>query len=293
MESKKKLSERLKERFKLQLLDASSFEDKFTLVASRINLILILVGIVIFLFIIFYFTIAYTPLKSLIPGYTGRGGSADIEAVDQKNLERLAELETTVKQQEIWINNTKQILKGELLVTDLTIDSISKKLDSVDYQNIDFVKTKEDSVLKQKVKEDEQFSISTLTQKQLKGVFFFTPVKGGKMTDEFNPKKGHYGIDIIAPKDEPILASLDGTVVFSSWTPEDGKVIQIQHKDDIITMYKHNSVLLKEVGAKVQAGTPIAVIGNTGNNSEGPHLHFEVWKNGAPVNPKHLISLSE
>ena len=99
----------------------------------------------------------------------------------------------------------------------------------------------------------------------------------------------HYGVDIVAPADEPILASLKGTVILSTWTLGTGNIIQIQHENDIITVYKHNSMLLKKSGDVVKAGEPIAIIGNSGELSTGPHLHFELWYKGIPVNPEKYI----
>ena len=125
-------------------------------------------------------------------------------------------------------------------------------------------------------------------KKDISRVFFYVPVTG-IITNPFNAENEHYGVDIVAPADEPILASLKGTVILSTWTLGTGNIIQIQHENDIITVYKHNSMLLKKSGDFVKAGEPIAVIGNSGELSTGPHLHFELWYKGIPVNPEKYI----
>ena len=118
--------------------------------------------------------------------------------------------------------------------------------------------------------------------------YFFPPMRG-PLTDAFDPSRHHFGVDLTARKGKAIKAVLEGTVVFASWTPEQGKVIQIQHPQGLLSVYKHNSVLLKEAGQKVGTGDPIAIIGNTGSITTGPHLHFELWHQGDPVDPEKVM----
>jgi murein DD-endopeptidase MepM/ murein hydrolase activator NlpD len=117
---------------------------------------------------------------------------------------------------------------------------------------------------------------------------FFTPVKG-LVTNEYNPKENHFGLDIVAHPNEVVKVTLDGTVILSSWTMETGNVIQVQHQGNIISVYKHCASLLKKVGDKVQTGDAIAIVGNSGELTTGPHLHFELWRNGKSMNPKDYI----
>ena len=131
--------------------------------------------------------------------------------------------------------------------------------------------------------------ISSSQTSSLKNFFFFTPVKG-VLTNLFNISEKHFGVDIVAQKGESIKAVLDGTVIFSQWTLENGWIIALQHTQNVISIYKHNSTLLKKEGSIVKAGEPIAIIGNSGENTTGTHLHFELWFNGVPVNPKEYIS---
>lgn len=119
-------------------------------------------------------------------------------------------------------------------------------------------------------------------------VLFFSPLKG-MVSSKYNPVEQHFGVDITAPANEPVKAALNGTVLFSGWTSETGYVIGIQHDNNLVSMYKHNSALLKKTGTLVQAGEVIAIVGNSGELSSGPHLHFELWHNGNPVNPQEYM----
>jgi murein DD-endopeptidase MepM/ murein hydrolase activator NlpD len=129
------------------------------------------------------------------------------------------------------------------------------------------------------------------TDEALKDLTFFAPL-GGLIMNRFDVKRKHFAVDIVAKKDEPIKSVADGTVIISSWTQDSGHVIGIQHKNQILSFYKHNSVRLKEVGDVVRAGDIVAIIGNSGELTDGPHLHFELWHNGNPVNPEEYIRFS-
>ncbi len=132
------------------------------------------------------------------------------------------------------------------------------------------------------------FSESKIGKGSISSFFFFTPVKG-IVTASFNSAEEHYGVDIAAKENEPIKAALDGTVLFSGWTSETGNTIQIQHSNNLVSAYKHCSVLMKKAGQYVKAGEVIAVIGNSGEQTSGPHLHFELWYNGTPIDPQEHI----
>ena len=123
----------------------------------------------------------------------------------------------------------------------------------------------------------------------LEGQYFYSPIEG-MVTTVFNIREEHYGIDIVSKSNEPVKSVADGTVIFGDWTQESGNVIYIQHRDNTISVYKHNSALLKKVGNFVSSGDVIAIIGNTGEFTTGPHLHFEMWYNGNPVDPEEFIS---
>ena len=117
---------------------------------------------------------------------------------------------------------------------------------------------------------------------------FFSPLDG-VVTNHFDETTRHYGVDLVAKQNSNVLSVLDGVVIFTDWTIKTGYVIQVQHNGNLVSVYKHNELLLKEPGEHVVAGEAIALVGNTGKLSTGPHLHFELWYNGKPVNPEDFI----
>jgi len=164
---------------------------------------------------------------------------------------------------------------------------------SKNYINIKDKRSPEDSLLRTEYDNANKYNLFKSDKSAGKGsatrnLTFFSPVKG-IITSEFDPLRKHFGIDVVAARDEVIKSVQDGTVIFSGWTVETGYVLAIQHPGNIISIYKHNSVLLKKEGNIVHAGETVAIIGETGELSTGPHLHLELWINGIPVNPKDYI----
>jgi murein DD-endopeptidase MepM/ murein hydrolase activator NlpD len=160
--------------------------------------------------------------------------------------------------------------------------------------NLNYSVSELDETMRRKISEQDRFSIEAIeeTEDRKKGLILFKPVNG-TIFNAFNPKDGHYGIDLVAPKDDPVKSVLDGTVIAASFTADDGNVISIQHANNLVSVYKHNAVLLRKIGDMVKAGESIAFIGDSGENSEGPHLHFELWENGSPVNPTQYLSFGQ
>jgi murein DD-endopeptidase MepM/ murein hydrolase activator NlpD len=187
----------------------------------------------------------------------------------------------------------KDVMNGKDLATDVPLnkDTLHK------YNNIKLKKSPEDSLLRTEVENQGKYNLyrfensENVRQKNesIGKVLFFVPLKG-VITNEFNPSQTHYGVDIVSKQNEAIKCVLDGTVIFSNWTLETGYTIAVQHKQNIVSVYKHNSALLKKEGEFVKAGEPIAIIGQTGELTTGPHLHFELWSDGNPVNPKEYIN---
>ena len=197
-------------------------------------------------------------------------------------------LEKELEQNHQYIKNISAILRGELPETGID-DQIVDATVSPGNPNI---KSKEDSSLREYVEREETFSLNSSKDENGNSgnkVFYFPPLIGS-VTSEFNPSEDHFGIDIVAPKDEAIKATLAGTVIFAEWTVETGYVIQLQHANNLTSIYKHNSVLLKKTGNKVKAGEAIAIVGNSGKLTTGPHLHFELWRNGTALDPKKYIN---
>ncbi len=265
-----------------------TFEEKFSFRLSPMN-VFIAVGVSsIVLIFSTTFIIAFTPLREYIPGY------ADVNM--NKKLRKISyvvdSLENKLELKEQYFANLKKILSGNIQADSLPIKPSSPKPTQSITQ---LYKSREDSLLRGEFENTDDYNLLFTEDKKsnagtsIANYFFFTPLRG-IIINHFNLKKEHYGIDIVAKENEAIKATLDGTVVLSSWTLESGYIIGIQHTGNIISIYKHNSVLMKKVGDFVKAGDVIAVIGNSGELTTGPHLHFELWYNGTPVNPKDYLN---
>jgi murein DD-endopeptidase MepM/ murein hydrolase activator NlpD len=241
-----------------------------------------LVSFLVILCALVYCVIAYTPVKTFIPGYP----DAQTKRTAIQNAIKVDSLERLIYRWEIYSENLKRAVEGK---EPIKIDSIVKasKKDATDGQDISFL-NRRDSLLRENVKEEEQFEISNRRQRDLpiEGLHFFTPLKG---VISQNYDATHPYIDITAPAGSVVKATLDGTVISSGWNEDAGHTIQIQHTDDIISIYKHNEKLLKKTGDKVKAGTAIALVGNSGSLSTGTHLHFELWHKGEAIDPTKYI----
>jgi murein DD-endopeptidase MepM/ murein hydrolase activator NlpD len=231
-----------------------------------------------------YSLIAYTPIKTFIPGYP----DAHSKRTAIQNTLKVDSLERVIFRWEMYSENLKRVLAGE---EPLKIDSILINTRDITSTEADLAGLmKRDSILRQGVMEEEQFGISARKQRDLpiEGMLFFTPLKG-VVSQGYDPAIHPY-VDITAPSGSVVKAVLDGTVIFSGWSDDAGHTIQIQHDGDIISIYKHNEKLLKKTGDKVTAGTPVALVGNTGEMTTGAHLHFELWHKGETVDPTKHIS---
>lgn len=226
--------------------------------------------------------IAFTPIRTFIPGYPdARSKRAAIQ-----NAIKVDSLERVIYRWELYSENLKRAVEGK---APIKIDSIIKASTNADQEVPDAATMqKQDSILRERVKEEEQFEISARARRDLpiEGLHFFTPLKGvvSQGYDTVHPY-----VDITAAEGSVVKATLDGTVIFAGWSEDAGNTIQIQHSDDIVSIYKHNEKLLKKVGEKVKAGTPIALVGNSGDTSTGAHLHFELWHKGETVDPSKYI----
>lgn len=282
-EDKKKLKKKLTNKYRLVVMNEDTFEEKASFTLSRLNVITFVGSLALFLIVVTIYLIAFTPLREYIPGY------ADVETKKQVRelVLRTDSLENELRSKSFYIQNIKNIIEGKGLVEDYQQNIDPKK----DYKNIKFDISPEDSALRAQVAQEDKFNIvqaSSVSATGIAGFTFFTPLKG-EVTNVFDEKENHYGVDIVTGRNEPIKATLDGVVVFSSWTNDTGYVIALQHENNLVSMYKHNSVLLKKVGNTVKAGEVIAIVGNSGELTTGPHLHFELWYQGNPINPQEYI----
>lgn len=285
----KNLFRDLKHKYKFVVLDEVTLEEKFTFRLSRYNVFIAAGTIAIISVFLTLLIIGSTPLKEYIPGY------ASVEQFQQliANEQRVDSLEIKMQQNEaFYIKNLKErILLGK------DIDEIDTTAPpdnaTTDYSKLELSKSEEDSLLRIEWEQKSKYDLVYFTEnpiiKGISAMIFFPPVKG-TVVNGFRIQTKHMGVDVVGVKDAPVKSVLDGTVVLSTWTYESGYVIAIQHASNVISFYKHNSALLKRVGDIVNAGDPIAIIGNSGEQTTGPHLHFELWYEGRPVNPLEFIS---
>lgn len=276
---RKKFFTTIKSKYRLVILNDINFKETFSIRLSLANIYALTSIVFIILIGLIFFLVVVTPLKEYIPGY----GDTNMRKDLVKLKTRSDSLALVVTQQEAWINNIRNILNGNVdTVTNLNEKTLSR-YDTVQLDKL----PDEDIALREQIESEESYALNEDPAKKnsIVNLNLFPPVKG-YITQKFDPNKDHYGIDIVANANESIKAALDGTVIMADWTVATGYVIAIQHQNNLITFYKHNSVLLKKVGNFVKAGDAIAIIGNSGEMSTGPHLHFELWKDGVPVDPE-------
>lgn len=280
---RKEIVERLKDKYRLLIINDESLEEKFSFILSPMN-VFVWGGVsAIGLIILVITTIAFTPLREYIPGYS----DLDMKKKATEALLRADSLQDVANKMDIYIQNIQSVINGNPLSLKDNLDSLK----NVDYKKIENTPTEEDSLLRNLVELEDSYNISETKDEDkssLSKIFLFPPIKG-IVTSNFDEEENHFGIDIVAGKDESVKCIADGTVISAAWTAEAGHVIQIQHNFNLISVYKHNSLLLKKEGEKVKAGDAIAIIGNSGELTTGPHVHFEMWLEGHPVDPKRFI----
>ncbi|MCB0787632.1 MAG: M23 family metallopeptidase, partial [Flavobacteriales bacterium] len=276
---------KLRNKYRLQLLDEGSFEPRFSMRLSRMNVILLLIAAFTVHGLLVLTLIVFTPLKEYIPGYSDQ----QLKMHAYRSTQKADSLTTVVAVQDRYITNLRAILRGDLPEDSATgLRAIEQKPSAAD-----LVPSASDSAFRARLAEEEAYTLSgsdpvALERREIAGVFFFPPLRG-VITGRFERTTGHYGVDIVTKADEAVKATLAGTVTLASWTTDGGHVIQLQHANGLVSVYKHNSVLLKGLGDRVQAGEAIAIVGNSGELTTGPHLHFELWFNGEPVDPESYM----
>lgn len=245
------------------------------------QLVVSLIGFSFLVFIVSFFIISYSALREYIPGVPSSKIKKDLISLNQQ-LDSIGDLS---EKNEYYYQNISNILNNKD-----TLPSVKRKDSLRKNENPILEKTDENIDFIQKIEDREQFNtIEVSTEEEsLKSRVFFPPIQG-LITDKFDVKNKHFGVDLVANTNEPIKSVLNGTVIFADWTSDNGHIIAIQHKDDLISIYKHNSALLKKVGEYVRYGEVISIIGNTGKLSHGAHLHFELWYNGYPIDPEEAI----
>jgi murein DD-endopeptidase MepM/ murein hydrolase activator NlpD len=277
---------KLHDKYRLVLMNDATLEEKISFRLTRFNVFIFFGTLSIFLVVATIYLIAFTPLKEYIPGYA----DFNTRQVLRDLMMRADSLERDLRQKDLYIHNFRNIVEGKE-----PVEFLPPELLDPDQYNIESLpRSVEDSIIRAEIESMAEYGTwiyeDSPAFQSINQYFFFPPVKG-IVTNHFDPAGQHFGIDLVADTNEAIKATLDGTVIFSAWTIETGFNIGIQHANNLVSIYKHNSVLLKEKGSYVKAGDVIAIIGDTGLYSTGTHLHFELWFNGNPVNPLDYIIL--
>jgi len=278
---KKKINEFLKKQFRIVLINDDTLEEEGGIRLSRIRLILYIFAFVLLFFISSFFVIVYSPINQYLPGKSSEKVQKELIALSLKS----DSLEKALYVRSLYLSNIEAVIKG-----DTSIFAFSEDTSTFLSQNeLSFTVSKEDSKLRARVEREDLGSIDQNINKETTYFLFYPPLEG-MISDSFNFSNDHFAVDLVAKKGTKIKAVSGGTVVVSNWNPETGYVIGVQHQNNFISFYKHCSQLLKKTGDVVETGEHIAIIGNTGELSTGPHLHFELWQNGIPLNPANYIS---
>lgn len=280
---RKELIQKLLHNYRLVVLNEDNFEEKLSFKVNRFNVILFSSLFTIFLILITTLLIAFTPLREYIPGYSST-------ALKRKAITlsyELDSLKTIQQKNENYIQSIKIALGGEV-EENYTSDKTYAGVNAEEFKKKEIEISEKDSVLRALVAQEDRYNLMEEAINQAD--FSLYPPVSGIVTNNFNPAKGHFAIDISTNLDEPVKATADGTVIFAEWTVDTGYVIIIEHRFGLISVYKHNQSLLKNQGDYVDSGEVIATTGNTGELSTGAHLHFELWSDGYPINPTEFIN---
>lgn len=278
---KKAFWHNFKFKYKLTIINENTLEEVVGIHVSKLNGISVLLSAVTVIFLIAATIIAFTPLRNYLPGYM----NSEVRAQIVTNALRADSLLQVVQRQNLYVMNIQDIFSGKVRVD--TVQSIDS-LTVVRSEEL-MERTEQEEVFRKQYEDTERYNLTTGNDNTAtSGLIFYRPTRG-MMSSNFDADKKHYGIDIAANPNESVLATLDGTVILSTYTAETGYVIQVQHGQDYISVYKHCGSLLKKQGDSVKGGEVIALVGNTGEKTTGPHLHFELWHKGRAIDPSKYI----
>lgn len=276
----------LKNRYRLVVMNDSTFEERFSLRLTPLGLIILAGSISVFMTAFVTSIIVFTPLREYIPGY---GSEVKLRRQLIALTARTDSISGTMDAKMLYIDNLKKVINGELSSDSL----LNKPNHNKQNTTVNLKPSKEDSLLRVEVERQEHNATTVHTGKvqanDVNNILFFSPLKGS-VSSSFNIKEEHYGVDITAAENEAVKATLDGTIIAAEWNMETGFTMQIQHSNNLISVYKHNATLTKKAGELVKAGDVIAIVGNTGELTSGPHLHFELWYNGKAVDPQDYLT---
>ena len=282
---KKNSINKLIRSYKVVVSSEDTFEERLSFSTNKFNVFLVLS---LYSIILIAFTISvvfFTQIREMVPGYSSSDLLTQAIYLTKKtdSLEKELELNNTFYKsiENVLSGKTEQIIYKDTL-------ALSNEKDNIDFQAV--LTNAEDSILRKYVEQEDKFNL-TKNELVIENKMFVSPVKG-QITQKFDPLNNHFALDILVDTGTPVKSILEGKVIFSEWSVDTGHVLIIDHGDNIISVYKHNSKVLKTQNNFVKAGEVIAYSGNQGTLSTGPHLHFELWKNGTPINPEPLFNFN-
>lgn len=278
---KKAFWHNFKFKYKLTITNENTLEEIVGIHVSKLNGVSWLLSAVTVIFLVAATIIAFTPLRNYLPGYM----NSEVRAQVVSNALRADSLQQMLERQKLYIMNIQDILGGKVHAdTVQSIDSLTAiRSDSL------MERTRREEQFRKQYEESERYNLTAVNNAPVaSGLIFYRPTRG-MMSSNFDADNKHYGIDIAANPNESVLATLDGTVILAAYTAETGYVIQVQHGQDFVSVYKHCGSLLKKEGDTVKGGEAIALVGSTGEKSTGPHLHFELWNKGRAIDPSKYI----
>lgn len=274
-----------RDKFRFAVFNDTTYEEVWRIRLSKYNALLALALVVFMIIGITTSLIAFTNLREFIPGYP----DVTLRRAILMNALMLDSLEHEIVIRDKYFEDLNAVISGRQPISQVEMRDSTR-----DYSSISFRRSTEDSLLRTKVEDEEKYSLSSNTNGFEQGtglvnIHFFPPVKG-IVSGNFDARTRHFATDVVTQPKAVVSSTLDGTVIMTGWTMETGFVIMIQHSNNLVSVYKHNATLLKEMGDRVWAGEAIAIVGDSGElYTSGPHLHFELWYNGEPLNPTQYI----
>ena len=278
LDQKRSFKDKLQDKYRLVILNNDTFQEISSHRLSLMNLYIILSSVIVVLGALLVLLIVFTPIKKLIPGYGDMGSSTKIIELNKQLDEIIKEKDA----QEVYLASFRKMLTSDEEYTEYSPseeEKLKKAIAEAEITNEGIVGVS-DVIVNLPIKE---------TPQKINNYFDLVKPVSGSVSAAFMPEKKHNGVDILAPANTAVKSVLDGYVIISGWNIDTGNTIGVQHADNVVSFYKHNSALLKEEGNFVKAGEALAIIGNSGTLSDGPHLHFELWIDGNPVNPENFI----
>ena len=271
----------IKFKYKLTIINENTLEEIVGIHVSKLNGLSVLLSAVTVIFLIASLIIAFTPLRNYLPGYM----NTEVREQVVMNALRADSLQQMLERQRMYVMNIQDIIGGVVKVDSVhSIDSLTM----VRSEEL-MERTQAEDDFRKQYEESERYNLTTIDNAPaVTGLIFFRPTRG-MVSSSFDANRKHFGIDIAATPNESVLATLDGTVILATYTADTGYVIQVQHNQNLVTVYKHCGSLLKKVGDTVKAGEAIALVDNTGEKTTGPHLHFEIWNKGRALDPSKYI----